>query len=156
LGGEGIVSKNRNAVYRAGRNTSWLKVKCVQRQEFVIGGYTDPEGARAGLGALLLGYYESKDSFVYAGKVGTGKGFTQAFLLELRKKLERVTEDTCAFKVRPKGVKASATHWVKPTLVAEVQFAEWTSDGHLRHPSLVGLRSDKKAHEVVREKPNKA
>lgn len=153
LGCEGIVSKRRSASYKPGRNTAWMKVKCVKRQEFVIGGFTEPEGARAGIGALLAGYYEPDGSFAYAGKVGTGKGFTRAFLLQLREQLDQLRQDACAFTVRPKGIKLSATHWVKPSLVAEVQFVEWTSDGHLRHPSLLGFRTDKKPRSVVREKP---
>jgi bifunctional non-homologous end joining protein LigD len=150
LGGEGIVSKLKTAAYRAGRNTSWLKTKCVHRQEFVLAGFTDPEGSRAGLGALLVGYYDASGALIYAGKVGTGKGFTREFLLDLRKQMDAIGVEACPFATRPKGIKA---HWVKPKLVAEVQFVEWTSDGHLRHPSLLGLRKDKQAKDVVREEP---
>jgi bifunctional non-homologous end joining protein LigD len=153
LGAEGVIVKSATAPYRPGRNSGWLKVKCVHRQELVIGGYTDPEGSRAGLGALLVGYYEVKGAFVFAGKVGTGKGFTREFLVGLRKRLDAITEKECPFTPRPKGIKLSATHWVEPKLVVEVQFVEWTSDGHLRHPSLLGLREDKRAADVTRERP---
>ena len=153
LGAEGVIVKSATAPYRPGRNTVWLKVKCVHRQELVIGGYTEPEGSRAGLGALLVGYYDARDRFIYAGKVGTGKGFTREFLVALRKQLDPIAQTTCPFTPRPKGLKLSATHWVAPKIVVEVQFVEWTSDGHLRHPSLLGLRQDKRASDVVRECP---
>ena len=102
------------------------------------------------MGALLVGYYDASGALIYAGKVGTGKGFTREFLLDLRKQMDAIGLETYPFATRPKGIKA---HWVKPKLVAEVQFVEWTSDGHLRHPSLLGLRKDKKAKDVVREEP---
>lgn len=152
LGAEGVIVKSASAPYRAGRNTLWLKVKCVHRQELVIGGFTDPEGSRAGVGALLVGYYEG-DALKYAGKVGTGKGFTRDFLTKLRTQLDEIEQPACAFTPKPKTSKAASTHWVKPKLVVEVQFVEWTSDGHLRHPSLLGIRKDKRPHEVVRESP---
>jgi len=153
LGAEGVIVKKASAPYRAGRNTVWLKVKCVHRQELVLGGFTEPEGSRAGLGALLVGYYDANGRFIFAGKVGTGKGFTREFLTGLRKQLDAITQTDCPFTPKPKGLKLSSTHWVQPKLVVEVQFVEWTSDGHLRHPSLLGLRKDKKAREVVREQP---
>jgi bifunctional non-homologous end joining protein LigD len=157
LGSEGIVSKVRTSAYRPGRNAGWLKVKCVHRQEFVVGGFTDPEGSRAGFGALLVGYYDAHGALVYAGKVGTGKGFTREFLSGLRSKLDTLAQSLCPFALQPKkSIKVSSTHWVQPVLVAEVQFVEWTSDGHLRHPSLVGFRADKQASEVVREQATKA
>jgi bifunctional non-homologous end joining protein LigD len=149
LGAEGIIVKSPSAPYRAGRNTAWVKVKCVKRQELVIGGFTEPEGSRAGIGAVLVGYYENA-ALIYAGKVGTGKGFNRDFLTKLRLQLDAIEQSECAFATKPKGIKAS-THWVKPVLVVEVQFVEWTSDGHLRHPSLVGIRKDKRPDEVVRE-----
>jgi bifunctional non-homologous end joining protein LigD len=150
LGAEGVIVKSASAPYRAGRNTLWLKVKCVHRQELVIGGFTDPEGSRAGVGALLVGYYED-GALKYAGKVGTGKGFTRDFLTKLRAELDQIEQKESAFAPKPKGAKAVSTHWVKPKIVVEVQFVEWTSDGHLRHPSLLGIRKDKRPHEVVRE-----
>jgi bifunctional non-homologous end joining protein LigD len=147
---EGIVSKRRDLPYRAGRHGGWLKTKCVQRQEFVIGGFTDPEGARAGLGALLIGYYEG-DRLVFSGKVGTG--FTHKVAVDLRAGLDRLEQTTCPFTPPPAGALGRNAHWVKPQLVCEVVFTEWTSDGKIRHPSFQGLRADKKPKEVTREKP---
>ena len=150
VGLEGIVSKRRDLPYRAGRHGGWLKTKCVQRQEFVIGGFTDPEGMRAGLGALLIGYYEG-DRLVFCGKVGTG--FTHKLAVELRARLDRLERKTSAFTPPPAGALGRNAHWVKPDLVCEVEFTEWTGDGKIRHPSFQGLRADKKAKEVTREKP---
>lgn len=154
LGAEGVIVKNATAPYRPGRNTLWLKVKCVRRQELVIGGFTDPEGSRAGVGALLVGYYEG-GALKYAGKVGTGKGFTRDFLSKLREQLDAIEQKECAFTPKPKGLKLASTHWVKPKIVVEVQFVEWTDDGHLRHPSLLGMRKDKRPSDVVRESPKR-
>ena len=147
---EGIVSKRRDQPYRAGRHGGWVKTKCVQRQEFVIGGFTDPEGMRAGIGALLIGYYEG-DRLVFCGKVGTG--FTQKLALALRARLQRIEQKTCPFSVPPTGTLGRNAHWVKPELVGEVVFTEWTSDGKIRHPSFQGLRSDKDPKEIRREQP---
>ena len=147
---EGIVSKRRDQPYRAGRHGGWLKTKCTQRQEFVIGGFTDPEGMRAGLGALLIGYYEG-DRLVFSGKVGTG--FTHKLALELRAKLDRLEQKTPPFTPPPPGSLGRHAHWVKPELVCEVEFTEWTTDGKIRHPSFQGLRADKKPGQVTREKP---
>lgn len=147
---EGIVSKRRDHPYRAGRHGGWVKTKCVQRQEFVVGGFTDPEGMRAGLGALLIGYYES-DRLVFCGKVGTG--FTHKLALELRAKLDRLATKTSPFTPPPPGWLGRNAHWVKPELVCEVMFSEWTSDGKIRHPSFQGLRADKSPKEISREKP---
>jgi bifunctional non-homologous end joining protein LigD len=145
---EGIVSKLRDAPYRSTRSREWLKVKCFKRQEVVIGGYTDPEGSRVGLGALLAGVYE-KDRLVYAGKIGTG--FTEKTLRELTSKLRALEREASPFATPPAGV--GRPHWVKPELVAEVSFSEWTEDGRMRHPSFLGLRKDKPATSVVRELP---
>ena len=147
---EGIVSKRRDQPYRAGRHGGWLKTKCTKRQEFVIGGFTDPEGMRAGLGALLIGYYEG-DRLVFSGKVGTG--FTHKLALELRAKLDRLEQKTPPFTPPPPGSLGRHAHWVKPELVCEVEFTEWTTDGKIRHPSFQGLRADKKPGQVTREKP---
>jgi bifunctional non-homologous end joining protein LigD len=153
LGLEGIVSKRADARYEAGRNDLWLKTKCILRQEFVIGGFTDPEGARQGIGALLVGHYV--DSLLtFAGKVGTG--FTAAVARDLRQRLEAIEVKACPFQPRPVGWLGTHAHWVKPQLVAEVVFTEWTDEGKIRHPSFQGLRRDKKAAEVVREKPSAA
>jgi bifunctional non-homologous end joining protein LigD len=148
LGLEGIISKRRDARYEGGRGKSWLKVKCLKRQEFVIGGYTDPEGSRVGIGALLLGVQDG-GGLEFAGKVGTG--FTSKTLADLQRRLEPLGRPASPFKkARIPGV--TRAHWVDPKLVAEVAFTEWTSDGRLRHPSFQGLREDKKAKDVVREK----
>jgi bifunctional non-homologous end joining protein LigD len=149
LGLEGMVSKRADGKFQAGRSPAWLKVKCSRRQEFVIGGYTDPEGSRVGLGALLLGYYEPDGRLTFCGKVGTG--FNDRSLTELTKRLRPLEQDTAAFHNPPRGAEARRSHWVKPVLVAEVAFTEWTNEGTLRHPSFQGLREDKPAREVVRE-----
>jgi bifunctional non-homologous end joining protein LigD len=148
LGFEGIVSKRRDAAYFHGRGHGWVKTKCVLRQEFVIGGFTDPEGSRDGLGALVVGVHEG-GRLVFAGKVGTG--FTQASARALRTRLDRLEQKDCPFATRPPGWLGKHAHWVRPILVAEVVFTEWTSDRKIRHPSFQGLREDKSPSEVVRE-----
>ncbi|HET7753830.1 MAG TPA: DNA ligase D [Anaeromyxobacteraceae bacterium] len=151
LGLEGIVSKRADAPYRGGRNADWVKVKCIQRQELVIGGFTDPEGAaRTGLGALLVGYREG-DRLAFAGKVGTG--FTNASATALRRRLDALEVKESPFTPRPPGALGRIAHWVRPELVAEVAFTEWTDDGKIRHPSFQGLREDKPAKQVVKEQP---
>jgi len=150
LGLEGVVAKRRDAPYRGTRGADWLKIKCVKQQEVVIGGYTDPEGSRVGIGALLVGVYQD-GRLVYAGKVGTG--FDHKTLRELRKRLARLEQKACPFVTCPTGV--GQPHWVKPELVAEVSFSEWTADGRMRHPSFQGLREDKPATSVVRELPSR-
>jgi bifunctional non-homologous end joining protein LigD len=147
---EGIVCKRKDAPYVSGRGSSWLKVKCMARQEFVIGGFTDPEGARADFGSLLLGVYEPDGRLVYTGKVGTG--FTNATLATLGQRLRRLVQRTSPFAPDGPRPPANGSHWVKPTLVGEVTFTEWTRDGLLRHPSFQGLREDKPAAQVVRER----
>jgi len=147
---EGIISKRRDQPYRAGRHGGWVKTKCVQRQEFVIGGFTDPEGMRAGLGALLIGYYEG-ERLIFSGKVGTG--FTHKMALDLRARLDRIEIKASPFAPAPAGWLGRNAHWVKPDLVCEVVFTEWTGDGKIRHPSFQGLRADKKPKEIVRERP---
>jgi len=144
---EGIIAKNGESRYVSGRSRDWLKFKCVAQQEFVIGGYTDPEGARVGFGALLVGYYD-RGKLKYAGKVGTG--YNTGMLRRLTSQLERLKTDASAFETD--GLPRKGVHWVKPKLVAEIGFTEWTGDGKLRHPRFLGLRDDKKAEEVVREK----
>ncbi len=150
FGLEGIVCKRGDLPYRTGRTKDWLKVKCLKRQEFVIVGFTDPEGSRAGFGALLLAVHDGKD-LVYAGKVGTG--YSQRTLLDLRRKMDKLAVDKPAFKNPPRGAEARRSHWVKPRLVAEVAFSEWTREGILRHSAFQGLREDKKPADVVRERP---
>ena len=150
MGLEGIICKLRDGKYTAGRSYDWLKVKSSNREEFVIGGYTDP-GIRGGFGALLLGYHNRDHELVYAGKVGTG--FTDAFLKSFRKRLDAIVQKESPFfdLRRPVG-EARGAHWVRPQLVAQVAFTEWTRGGHLRHPSFLGLREDKSANTVVRDR----
>jgi bifunctional non-homologous end joining protein LigD len=147
---EGTVAKRAEQPYHSGRSRDWLKVKCLQRQEFVIGGFTDPEGARSGLGALLVGVYDDGE-LVFSGKVGTG--FSQRMLVDLRRRLDELERATPAFVNPPRGAAARGAHWVEPELVAEIAFSEWTRDGILRHPSFQGLREDKEPREIRREKP---
>jgi bifunctional non-homologous end joining protein LigD len=148
---EGIISKRRDKPYVPGRGKTWLKVKCLQRQELVIGGFTDPEGSRSGIGSLLVGHYD-QGKLVYAGKVGTG--FSMKVLAELYKALAAIEQPTSPFDPVPaKTWTGTGRHWVAPKLVAEVVFSEWTNDGRLRHPSFQGLRKDKLPTEVVREMP---
>ena len=153
VGVEGIISKRRDLPYREGRHGGWVKTKCTLRQEFVIGGFTDPEGMRAGLGALVIGYYEG-DRLVFSGKVGTG--FTHTVALDLRRRLDAIERKACPFTPPPPGTLGRHAHWVKPALVCEVEFTEWTGDGKIRHPSFQGLRVDKKPRQVVRERPAKS
>lgn len=150
LGLEGVVSKRRDRPYRRGRTGEWLKIKCLNRQELVIGGFTRGKGARAALGALHVGYYDGPRSgrLIYAGKVGTG--FSDESLADLQKRLKALTRTEPPF-VNPPRERTAA--WVEPELVAEVDFAEWTREGVLRHPSFKGLRLDRDAREVVREVP---
>ncbi len=150
LGFEGIVSKRTDSRYREGlRSKAWVKVKCGKRQEMVIGGFTDPQRSRHGFGALLLGVYEPGGPLRYSGRVGTG--FDTKMLTSLRSTLDALEQQTPSFFNPPRGYEAKGVHWVKPTLVAEVAFTEWTNDGTLRHPSFQGLRKDKEATEVIRE-----
>jgi bifunctional non-homologous end joining protein LigD len=149
-GWEGLVAKRAESPYVSRRSPEWLKFKCSFGQEFVIGGFTDPAGSRVGIGALLVGYYDD-GGFAYAGKVGTG--FSTATLLSLRRQLDALATDKSPFtrgRVLERGV-----HWVRPELVAEVVFSEWTTDGKLRHPRFEGLRTDKPAREVQRERPDR-
>jgi bifunctional non-homologous end joining protein LigD len=148
-GWEGVIAKRADAPYHAGRSRDWLKFKCESGQEFVIGGFTDPQGARTGFGALLLGYYDPGHQLVYAGKVGTG--FSQRTLDNLHTALADLEQDHPPFD---RGrLPRSGVHWVQPRLVAEVGFSEWTTDGELRHPRFQGLRDDKDPADVVREMP---
>ncbi len=145
-GWEGLIAKRADARYTTGRTKDWLKFKCEAGQELLVVGWTDPEGSRVALGALLLGYHRG-DDLVYAGKVGTG--FSDAVLRDLHARLTKLEADTSPVTVgKPprKGV-----HWAKPRLVAELAFTEWTSGGQLRHPRFLGLRTDKRPEDVVRE-----
>ncbi len=138
LGLEGIVSKRRDLPYDAGRHGGWLKTKCLQRAEFVVGGFTDPEGTRPGIGALIVGRHDDAGRVVCAGKVGTG--FTQESATTLRRRLATLETQTCPFTPFPAGFRRRGVHWVRPELVAEVAFSEMTSDGKIRQPSFRGLR----------------
>jgi bifunctional non-homologous end joining protein LigD len=153
LGVEGSVCKRADAPYTSGRGKTWLKVKCTARQEFVIGGWSEPSGSRAHIGAILLGVMEDGE-LKYAGRVGTG--FTERSLRELKAKLEPLERKTPAYANPPRGAEARDVHWVEPKLVAEVEYAERTSDGYVRHGSFQGLREDKPAAQVRAETPKRA
>jgi len=147
---EGIVSKLADSFYESTRSRSWVKVKCIKRQEFVIAGYTISDKGFPGFGALILGVYE-KGKLRYAGRAGTGFSIKQR--LDLRKKLDRLVRSSTPFAEKPKDPGLKSAVWVTPQLVGEVAFTEWTEDGSVRHPSFQGLREDKKAKDVVREDP---
>lgn len=149
-GWEGLIAKRADSTYRPGRTRDWLKLKCVHGQEFVIGGYTEPSGSRSGFGALLVGYYDGS-ALRYAGKVGTG--FDNKTLDAIYARLVALEVDRSPFA---EVVKEKGAHWIRPDLVGQVGFGEWTSDGRLRHPRFQGLRTDKKPAEVVREDPTSA
>ncbi len=146
---EGIVSKLADSPYESARTRSWQKTKCSKRQEFVIAGYTPSKKGFPGFGSLVLGVYD-KGKLVYSGRVGTGFSIKQR--LELQKKLDRISQTSMPFAVKPKDPGLREAHWAKPRLVAEVEFTEWTADGSVRHPSFQGLREDKKPADVTREK----
>jgi len=148
-GWEGVIAKRRDAGYEQRRSPHWLKMKCEATQELVVGGFTEPQGKRVGLGALLVGYFEGHD-LVFAGKVGTG--FDHQLLVDLRSRLDAIERATTPF-TRAVGLPRARAHWVRPELVVQVAFLEWTGHGKLRHPRLVGIRLDKPAREVVRERP---
>ncbi|HEY3875216.1 MAG TPA: DNA ligase D, partial [Candidatus Kapabacteria bacterium] len=149
LGLEGIISKRLDRPYVAGRGYDWLKLKCVQNGEFVIGGYTDPAGSRTGFGALLVGYHDAKKKLKYAGKVGTG--FDGPVLQHLGKRLQKMRQGISPFDDRKKG--SYGTHWVSPKLVAQIAYGSQTREGILRHSSFQGLREDKPAEDVNRDRP---
>ncbi|UGQ48256.1 DNA ligase D [Massilia endophytica] len=148
MGLEGIIGKRRDSVYVSRRSPEWIKLKCAQRQEFVIGGYTDPKGGRIGIGSLLLGYYGDDGKLHYAGNVGAG--FNESTLRDITARLKKLAADSSPFA--PSRSIDKKAHWVKPTLVAEVSFGEWTGSGSIRHSVFQGLRSDKKARSITREK----
>jgi DNA ligase D-like protein (predicted ligase) len=149
-GWEGLIAKRASAPYTSGRSTDWLKFKCVADQELVIGGFTDPKGSRAGFGALLVGHYED-GKLAYAGKVGTG--YNEGVLRDLREEMDRLAREDPPFELRTGNLPRRDVHWVEPRLVGQIGFTEWTGDGRLRHPRFQGLRRDKNATDVVRERP---
>jgi ATP-dependent DNA ligase len=149
-GWEGVIAKRRGSPYEHRRSKHWLKMKCEASQEFVVGGFTEPQGARVGLGALLVGYYEGSD-LVFAGKVGTG--FDTKLLLDLRRRLDAIELPKSPFTTA-KSLPRLRAHWVRPEIVVQVAFIEWTVHGKLRHPRLIGLRPGnniKDARQVTRD-----
>ncbi|WP_017974944.1 non-homologous end-joining DNA ligase [Actinopolyspora halophila] len=144
-GWEGTLAKDATAAYQHGRSRSWMKFKCVNDQELVVGGFTEPTGSRPALGALLVGYHEH-GRFAYAGKVGTG--FAERTLRELRAELDRLERADNPFA---EEVAENGAHWVEPRTVVSIAFTEWTEDGKLRHPTYRGLRRDKDPSDVTRE-----
>ena len=157
LGFEGVVSKTADAPYAPGNRGLWRKAKCLNRQEFVVVGWTDPEGSRPHLGALLLGYYTDDGKLIYAGRVGTG--MPEKVLNDLRRRLDPLARTTSPLSVPPprttrfgSPLVLSRVHWVEPKLVAEITYLTWTADNLLRHTVYVGLREDKPADQVRRER----
>ena len=146
-GWEGVIAKRRGSPYEHRRSKHWLKMKCESSQEFVVGGFTDPQGSRVGLGALLVGYYAGED-LVFAGKLGTG--FDTRLLLDLRSRLDAIEIPQSPF-TRATGLPRVRAHWVRPEVVVQAAFLEWTANGKLRHPRLLGIRRDKAARDVGRE-----
>jgi bifunctional non-homologous end joining protein LigD len=144
---EGVVAKRRGSPYEPRRSPHWLKMKVEASQELVVGGFTDPQGKRVGLGALLVGYFDGED-LVFAGKIGTG--FDTRLLLDLRARLDALEIAASPF-TRAVGLPRVRAHWVRPEIVVQVAFIQWTVHGKLRHPRLIGVRFDKDAREVVRE-----
>jgi bifunctional non-homologous end joining protein LigD len=148
---EGIIGKRRDSHYTSVRASTWIKLKCRRRQEFVIGGYTEPAGSRAAFGALLLGVYDGKGKLQYAGRVGTG--FDAALLRTVKNELDKREQSRMPFAATPRERSRTPVHWVKPELVCECNFAEWTDERIVRQASFVGLRNDKPARQIVRETP---
>jgi len=146
-GWEGVIAKRRDSPYEHRRSKHWLKMKCEASQAFVVGGFTDPQGGRVGLGALLVGYFDG-DDFVFAGKVGTG--FDTKLLLELRARFDAIEIATSPF-TKAVGLPRVRAHWVRPEVVVEVSFIEWTVHGKLRHSRLTGIREATSVRDVVRE-----
>jgi bifunctional non-homologous end joining protein LigD len=146
---EGMVSKLADSPYEQKRSRRWVKVKCTHRQEFVVGGFTDPSGSRTAFGALLVGYHDRDRKFIYSGRVGTG--FNDRALKDIFSRLEGMKMDKPAFVNPPTGYEAKGVHWIKPELVCEVEFTAWTDENILRHPSFKGIREDKNPYDVGRD-----
>jgi bifunctional non-homologous end joining protein LigD len=151
---EGIIGKRRDSHYTTGRSAAWIKLKCRRRQEFVIGGYTEPTGSRAAFGALLLGVYDGDGKLNYAGRVGTG--FDAKLLRAVKKELDARETTRMPFASAPRERSRTSVHWVKPELVCECNFAEWTDERIVRQASFVSLRNDKPARQIVKETAGKA
>ncbi|SAL32336.1 DNA ligase D [Caballeronia concitans] len=151
---EGIIGKRIDSTYVSGRSNSWIKLKCRRRQEFVVCGYSEPTGSRAQFGALLLGVYDAKGKLQYAGRVGSG--FDHATLVAVKKELDKRETDRMPFEREPQERSRTPVHWVKPELVAECNFAEWTKERIVRQASFVSLRDDKPARQIVKEEPASA
>jgi bifunctional non-homologous end joining protein LigD len=148
MGWEGVIAKRKDAIYEPGkRSKSWLKLKIEQRQEFVVGGFTEPRNSRQHLGAILLGYYDDEGNLIYAGH--TGGGFSHATLTDMYRRLRGLERKSCPFVKQPRTNEAA--HWVRPRIVVEVKFNEWTAEGKLRQPIFVGVRDDKDPTTVRRE-----
>jgi ATP-dependent DNA ligase len=148
-GWEGVIAKRRDSVYEHRRSKAWLKMKCELTHDFVVGGFTDPLGSRVGLGALLVGYFDGEE-FVFAGKVGTG--FDRSLLVELRDRLDAMEIPRSPF-TRATGLPRLRAHWVRPEIVVQVAFIEWTVHGKLRHSRLLAVRHDADPREVKRVSP---
>lgn len=146
-GWEGVIAKDASSTYAHSRSKKWLKFKCTAGQELVIGGFTEPQGARKGFGALLVGFYEN-GNLQYAGKVGTG--YNDKFLEKWRKDLDKIEQESSPFS-NYRDDRKGRNHWVKPKYVAEIGFTEWTRDNKLRHPRFIGMRQDKDPKKVVKE-----
>jgi bifunctional non-homologous end joining protein LigD len=147
---EGMICKRAGSRYVGGRGREWLKVKCEQQQEFVVGGFTEGAGARESLGSVLVGTFDA-DKLVYHGRVGSG--LNEALVASLRKRLEAIEVEKPAFDPPPHITGVRKVHWTRPEIVVEAKFREWTRDGHLRQPVFLGLREDKDPHDVIRERP---
>jgi bifunctional non-homologous end joining protein LigD len=141
-----VIAKRRGSPYEHRRSKHWLKMKCELSKPFVVGGFTDPQGARVGLGALLIGYYDGED-FAFAGRIGTG--FDTALLLDLRRQLDALEVPRSPF-TKATGLPRVRAHWVRPELVVQVAFLEWTVHGKLRHPRLIGVRTGEDPRDVTR------
>lgn len=153
---EGVIGKRAGSTYVSRRSDDWIKLKCRLRQEFIIVGYTEPQGSRSGFGAILLGVHKAMGDteIVYAGRVGTG--FNATRIADIYKKMKALEQDEQTVSTRLTGMQKKGVHWIKPTLICEVEFAEWTGEGILRQASFIALRTDKPVKDIIREQPRSA